>query len=121
MAYPDFHTPSKDAFAQLATDALRSAGVSGEIKYIAEKFQLVIGGKGELVRYAFLGNAYEEYCHLPLEARPRVLARFFANTQGTVDDSAESALPKILPRVRDRSYYALVGMQLALNGPPEAK
>ena len=89
MAYPDFHTPSKDAFAQLATDALRSAGETGPIQYNAEKFQLVIGAKGQLVRYAFLGNAYEEYCNVPQPSRPLVLARFFATTQGVVDDKSD--------------------------------
>ena len=51
---------SQDAFARLVIERLREVGVTGEISYDSEEFQVTVAGEKESV--LFLNNAYQEYC-----------------------------------------------------------
>ena len=60
---------SKDEFAQLVMARLRETGMTGEIAYDPEEFQISVAGK--ITSTLFLGNAYREYSSLaPEETAP---------------------------------------------------
>ena len=66
MARSD-NKPSHDEFAQLVIARLRDTGMTGEISYDPEEFQIIVAGETQSI--LFLGNAYQEYC-LPFQGRP---------------------------------------------------
>ncbi len=66
--------PTHDEFAQLVIARLHETGMTGEISYDAEEFQIVVAGETRAI--LFLGNAYREYCSLSHEDRSKSLRRF---------------------------------------------
>ena len=67
MTHPD---KAKDEFAQLVIARLREAGVTGEISYDPEEFEISVAGK--VASILFLGNAYREYLLLFQKAPPQL-------------------------------------------------
>src|SRR5208282_3476300 len=73
MNLPDNH-PSFDEFAQLVIARLQETGVTGEISYDPEEFEISVAGEIKSVLY--LGNAYRDYCSCSDKDRPESLRRF---------------------------------------------
>jgi hypothetical protein len=62
---------SKDEFAQLVIARLQEAGVTDEISYDPQEFQVAVAGDKKSI--LFLHNAYQEYCTTSEEDRPLAL------------------------------------------------
>ena len=114
MNLPD---KSKDEFAQLVIARLRETGMTGEISYDADEFQVVV--EGEIKSILFLGNAYREYCSCSKKHRPNSLQRF---VRGWLDahkpppDEYADIKPDILPAVRSRSFFESARLRMAIGG-----
>jgi hypothetical protein len=66
--------PSRDESAQLVTARLRETGMTGELSYDPEEFQIVTAG--DIKSILFLGNVYGEYCSCSNKHRLNSLQRF---------------------------------------------
>ncbi len=115
----DASDPKHDEFAKLVTERLREVGVSEEISYDAEEFQITVGGETKSI--LFLGNAYREYGSLSEKGRPQVLRRFVRAWLQAHKPSPEEYAdiqPDILPAVRSRSFFesARLRMMIEDNG-----
>ncbi len=114
MAEPD---QSKNDFAQLVMARLRETGVSGEISYDADEFQVTVEGETKSILY--LGNAYREYCSLSRKNRPNSLRRFvrgWLDAHKPAPDEYADIKPDILPAVRSRSFFESARLRMAIGG-----
>ena len=114
MAEPD---QSKNDFAQLVMARLRETGVSGEISYDADEFQVTVEGETKSILY--LGNAYREYCSLSRKNRPNSLRRFvrgWLDAHKPAPDEYADIKPDILPAVRLRSFFESARLRMAIGG-----
>ena len=114
MALPD---KSKDEFAQLVIARLRDTGMTGEISYDPEEFQIVVAG--EIKSIMFLGNAYREYCSCSNKHRPNSLQRFvrgWLDAHKPVPEEYADIKPDILPAVRSRSFFESARLRMLIGG-----
>lgn len=106
-----------DVFAQQVTDRLREVGVTSEINYDAEEFQLQIEGeKGSVL---FLDNAYREYCSLPADTRWQAVRRFvrgWLQANKPAPEEYADIAPDILPAVRSRAFFEGNRLRFELGG-----
>jgi uncharacterized protein YtpQ (UPF0354 family) len=114
MDVPD---KSKDEFAQLVITRLRETGVTGEISYDPDEFQIaVVGDKESLL---FLNNAYQEYCSVSEEHRPQALRRFvrgWLQAHKSPPEEYTDIRPDILPAVRSRNFFESARLRMAIGG-----
>jgi uncharacterized protein YtpQ (UPF0354 family) len=116
MIHPD-NQDSRDAFAKLVIDRLREAGVSGEISYDPEAFQIAVAG--EMRSTLFLNNAYQEYCSLSEEDRPKSFRRFvrgWLQAHKPAPEEYADIQPDILPAVRSRSFFESARLRMVIGG-----
>jgi len=109
--------PSRDEFAQLVMGRLRETGMTGEISYDAEEFQISVAGK--IQSTLFLGNAYQEYCSLSLEDRPNSLRRFvrgWLDAHKSTPEEYADIRPDILPAVRSRNFFESARLRMIISG-----
>src|SRR5208282_2800690 len=99
MGRPD-NNPSFDEFAQLVIARLRETGVTGEISYDPEEFEISVAGEIKSVLY--LGNAYRDYCSCSDKDRPESLRRFvrsWLDAHKPAPEEYADIQPDILPAV----------------------
>ena len=92
-------------------------GVSEEISYDAEEFQITIGGEPQSI--LFLGNAYREYRTLSETSRPQALRRFvraWLQAHKPSPRNMPNVQPDILPAVRSRSFFESVRLRMIIEG-----
>jgi hypothetical protein len=109
-----------DAFARLALETLRSAGLQGELRYDAEHFTIIVPElEGQHGLTIFLGNFYGEYRASPPGQRTKTLERLvrFAASPPAGPVPYAQARSALLPVVRPRSYFEMV--QLMDFGDPK--
>ena len=113
---PSDKHPSQDEFAKMVIDRLREAGVTDEISYDPEQFQVSVEGEKESV--LFLHNAYREYCTLSAEHRPQSLRRFvrgWLQAHKPPPEEYADIRPDILPAVRSRSFFESTRLRMVLG------
>ncbi len=109
--------PAKDEFAQLVIARLRETGLTGEISYDAEEFEISVAG--EIRSTLYLGNAYQEYCSFSQEDRPHSLRRFvrgWLDAHKPTPDEYADVRPDILPAVRSRSFFESARLRMVISG-----
>ena len=107
---------SQDEFARLVMNSLRQTGVSGEISYDPEQFQVMVEGKAESI--LFLTNAYREYRTVSEEHRPQALQKFirgWLQAHKSPPEEYADIRPDILPAVRSRSSSSRLGCDWPLR------
>ncbi len=107
---------SQDEFARLVMNSLRQTGVSGEISYDPEQFQVMVEGKAESI--LFLTNAYREYRTVSEEHRPQALQKFirgWLQAHKSPPEEYADIRPDILPAVRSRSFFESARLRLAIE------
>jgi hypothetical protein len=105
-----------DEFAQICTDLLRAKGERRPIRADASRDRLVVGEAPGPVSFIHLHHARNEWEAAPIGARPRVLfRRFWSSIHGDATATREQALKAVLPRVRDRAWFAAVRRQAELE------
>jgi|GEM_PF-316579 len=108
-----------DAFAQRALEALRAAGVRGELRYDAEQFLIQVPElEGQRGQTLFLGNFFNDYQSLPPERRAEALQRLvrFSAAPPEGPTTYEAARPLLLPVLRPRAHFEL--LSLGQTGEP---
>jgi len=108
---------SKDEFAKLVMARLRETGMTGEISYDADEFQVSVAGEKQST--LFLGNAYEEYCSLSHEDRPKSLRRFvrgWLDAHKSTPEEYADIKPDILPAVRSRNFFESARLRMVISG-----
>ena len=109
--------PSHDEFAQLVIARLRETGMTGEISYDADEFQIVVAG--EIKSIIFLGNAYREYRSCSNKHRPNSLQRFvrgWLDAHKPAPEEYADIKPDILPAVRSRSFFESARLRMLIGG-----
>ena len=109
-------TISKDEFAQLVMTRLQETGMTAEISYDADEFQISVAG--EITSTLFLGNAYREYCSLPHEDRSNSLRRFvrgWLDAHKPTPDEYADIRPDILPAVRSRNFFESARLRMVIS------
>lgn len=105
-----------DEFAGVCIDVLRAKGEVRPITADAAKDRLVVGEAPGPVSFIHLRHARNEWDAAPLGAQPRVLhRRFWSAIQGDEAASREQVLRAVLPRLRDRAWFAAVRRQAELE------
>lgn len=101
-----------DAFARLALETLRAAGIQGELHYDPERFLIQVPGTdGQQPLTLFLANFHAEYRAAPPERRSEVLQRLLVLHEAPKVPAAYAAVrPELLPVLRPRSYFELLGL-----------
>jgi uncharacterized protein YtpQ (UPF0354 family) len=114
---PSDKNSSHDEFAQLVIARLRETGVTGEISYDPEEFEITVEGKIKSVLY--LGNTYREYCSCSKKHRPNSVQRFvrgWLDAHKPVPDEYADIQPDILPAVRSRSFFESARLRMVIEG-----
>lgn len=115
-----FGTPDRDEFARMLMAEIRRAGVTQKLAYDPGDFKITVG-EGEGLHFLSIGNAYDEYRRSTRKARQRILERWARlSLPRETPKSFADIRPNLLPRVRDRSQYDRITVQLKLQGltPP---
>jgi hypothetical protein len=101
-----------DAFAQQVLEALRAAGVQGEPRYDSENFLIQVPGpEGSQPQTLFLHNTYDDYRAAPPERRAQVIQRLVRLRETPeMPDTYAGVRPELLPVLRPRSYFELLGL-----------
>jgi hypothetical protein len=121
---PGSERQEADAFAQLALETLRAAGIQGELHYDPERFLIQVpSAEGQQPLTLFLSNLHDEYRAAPPERRSEVLQRLLALHQAPKVPEAYAAVrPELLPVLRPRSYFELLGLAgTGQDGGPSGK
>ena len=112
----DIPDTSKDEFAQLVMARLRETGMTGEISYDPEEFQISVAGK--ITSTLFLGNAYREYSSLAPEDRSNSLRRYvrgWLDAHKPTPDEYADIRPDILPAVRSRNFFESARLRMVIS------
>lgn len=99
---------------------IRRAGVTQKLEYDPGDFKITVG-EGETLHFLSMGNAYDEYQRAARATRRKILERWARlSLPRETPKSFADIRPNLLPRVRDRSQYDRITMQLKLQGmtPP---
>ncbi|MSU78500.1 MAG: hypothetical protein EXS16_10450 [Gemmataceae bacterium] len=117
MLFEDPKPATQDEFAAMMTRAILEEGETQPLEYDREQFCLIVAGDN--ANLLNLGNAYNEFCAVDAELRESVVARFvrvwFARNRDVPDVFAEASL-RLLPAIRNRSYFELTKLQIANRG-----
>lgn len=107
---------SWEEFAKVCTEALKAKGETRPIVADKARDRLVVGDDSGPVSFIHLTHARMEWDSVPLGARPRVLhRRFWSSLRGTQAMGEAQLLEGVLPRVRDRAWFAAVRRQAELE------
>ncbi|HYO67291.1 MAG TPA: DUF1444 family protein, partial [Archangium sp.] len=111
-----------DAFARLAMETLRAAGIQG-VSYDPERFLLQVpDADGQQPFTVFLSNFHAEYLAAPPERRGEVLQRLLSlHTAPKVPEAYAAVRSELLPVVRPRSYFELAGLLVTSDKAQPAK
>jgi hypothetical protein len=107
---------TQDEFAKLVIDRLREAGVTDEISYDPQQFQVSVAGEKESV--LFLHNSYWEYCTVSAEHRPQALRRAvrgWLQAHKPPPEEYADIRPDILPAVRSRNFFESARLRMVLG------
>ncbi len=119
MLFEDPKPATKDEFAELMRRSIINGGEKQTLEYDREQFCLTVDGDD--ANLLNLGNAYNEFCAVDAELRASVVARFvrvwFARNRDVPGDYSEAAA-RLLPAIRNRSYYELTKLQIQNRGMP---
>ena len=117
MLFEDPKPATKDEFADLMLRSILAAGETQPLEVDREKFCLIV--PGDNANLLNLGNAYNEFCTVDAELRESVVARFvrvwFARNRDVPEVFSEAAA-RLLPAIRNRSYFELTKMQIVNRG-----
>ncbi|MCW8132143.1 MAG: hypothetical protein KIS92_17485 [Planctomycetota bacterium] len=105
-----FGRPTKDDFAHAMIKAVRASGERGEIDYDPKEFKLKLRG-ADTVHH--LQNVYLEFLAARRKDRPAYLQRLvrvWAQAKRASPKAMEEVRDRLLPRVRERAYYDLIGL-----------
>ena len=95
---------------------LRETGMTGEISYDPEEFQISVAGK--ITSTLFLGNAYREYSSLAPEDRSNSLRRFvrgWLDAHKPTPDEYADIRPDILPAARSRNFFESARLRMVIS------
>jgi hypothetical protein len=108
--------PTRDDFAKMVVRALGKAGEIRPFRYEADQFRLRLDDTG----VTYLGNFYDEYMAAPRGGRAAILERLVRMVRGQTESAPKAGAGggTLLPRVRDRMFYAAMPLQLELDGFP---
>ena len=101
---------------KLVIDRLREAGVTDEISYDPEEFRLTVAGEKESI--LFLHNAYQEYCTISEENRPKAMRRFVRGWLQAHEPPPEEYAdirPDILPALRSRNFFESARLRMIIE------
>jgi hypothetical protein len=102
-----------DAFAHEALEALRAAGLRGELRYDPERFLITIPElEGQHGQTIFLGNFLDEYRARPRGERFEALLRLvrFSAAPPKGPGTYAEARPVLVPVVRPRVYFDMLSL-----------
>lgn len=114
-----FGPPSEAKFAQLFTDALRSAGETREIQFNAEQFQLAISQEGEGGGIINLRNFYNEFCGLSPADRKKYLpqtVQALLAPQEELPEDFEEVKSHLRPKIWARAGIEHTNLQARIRG-----
>lgn len=111
-----------EEFARTAADFIRAQGELRSIVIDVPRDRLVVGVPPGPVSFLSLTHARREFEEAALGARQRVLSRrYWSAISRQADSVAEAVGRAVLPRVRDRAWFAAVRRQAELElGADEA-
>lgn len=109
---PDPERQEADAFAQRVLETLRAGGIQGDPHYDPERFLIQLPrANGQEPLTLFLSNFYDDYRAAPPERRDEVLQRLLRlHETPDVPDTYASVRPALMPVLRPRSYFELLGL-----------
>jgi hypothetical protein len=109
--------PNRDAFAKQVLDGIRRAGETRNIVYDKEHFRLFAADEpGNIFN---LVNIFDEYCAASAEGREKVLRiarRTWFSARRELPEDFSDVRPDLLPAVRARSFFELLGLQSEVEG-----
>jgi hypothetical protein len=111
-----------EEFAKTSAQFLVSQGECRPVAIDLAHQRLVVGDPLSSVSFISLGHALKESLDVSALERERVMhRRFWSSIQKPPESSLESIFKSVLPRVRDRAWFAAVRRQLELEvGTDEA-
>lgn len=109
-------TTAWEDFARLCTDVLREDGERRLIVQDARRDRLMVGTPPGLVSFIHLKCARNEWEDAPPFTRARVLRRrFWSSILHQAPPTQEQVLERVLPRIRDRAWFAAVRAEAELQ------
>jgi hypothetical protein len=114
---------SREKFAESAAEYLRGQGETRPIAIDATHERLVVGEPPGQLSFISLAGAYAEHVASPEADAVRVFQkRFWATIQRASVTKKEDLLRSVLPRIRDRAWFAAVRRQAILElGAPSSE
>ncbi len=107
---------SRDEFARLVEEQLRSYGEARPVTHDAPRDRLVVGEPPGPMHFVSLGNAYQDYLSAPEGLRRRVLSgRVWSVPPRPSSFEQERLFRHVLPRVRDRAWFSALRRQAELE------
>jgi hypothetical protein len=109
-------TPKR--FADRFMQRMAKEKIGSEHHYDEKEFRIVYRNpKGE-EQIANLGNAYADACKLPASQCDHVIDGYIRSLRSTkLAESAEEARSRLMPVVRDASYFGIVGLMARIDFP----
>lgn len=116
-----FGKPTRDDFADEVSATIRAMNPRLRVVYNRKEYSL--SRAEDRKNYTNLENGYVEYSRAPRSEKRNTVqrwARLFVKS-GEHSTDFKDVKDKLLPRVRERSYYSVTRMRLALRGTPDPK
>jgi hypothetical protein len=109
-----------EEFAKSSVSFLRAHGETRPIQTDLNFGRLVVGNPKEAVSFISLKHALNESVDVPRAEQDRVMhRRYWSSIQKPPETSLEVVFKNILPRVRDRAWFAAVRKQIELEVSPD--
>lgn len=108
----------RSKFVKKVMYAIKESGETRELVLDEGNFALKYAGDNSEGNVIGLSNVYDEYCAAHGKAKEEILKRFAQTVAGvkqmvdSLPKDFNAALPNLLPRVRQRSYYELLNMRM---------
>lgn len=100
--------PSRKEFAAIVKAYLVENGICNDAILNVEQFTLVCQSDNEWDAQTFLlANAYEDYCQVQIEDRPKVIAHYFAHDDAIPTELAR-AIDNVLPHIQARGSFDII-------------
>lgn len=115
--------PDPSELAKVCEAHLRAHGLTGDVSYDAGRDRLRVAGSGPVVHFLSLHGLRREHDDAPQWERGRVLDRWLWSFFPEGAPSKERVLHRLLPRLRDHVYFAVLDRQMRaqLDTPEEWK
>ena len=122
MDHPESDFPSKEEFAQLFMERLRSAGEEREISYDADEFRILFNGGTDSSKGTInLSNLYLEFQRVDEAERDNFLSLLLRSTFShlkPMPEEFEFAAYDIRPKIWSRGTVEQINLQKKINGEP---